>query len=217
MDHEESLVEAARRADRAVRRTMRDYRRRYIRDEEEITAYLLGSLRTEFSVQIGHLRWTATILRHRRGVAAEEKMWGADMLLHVSLRTATLSYSKGVLVQAKRLEANRHLFNPEYQNLVDQCHKMLAVTPASFVFAYASQGMRCGPATAISGSSSRTPYEECVWTSYRFFLEMFRCPIGDPRITSAAVEALPVPAIMRLAASDPISEEGAGPDEDEHE
>ena len=41
----------------------------------------------------------------------------------------------------------------------------------------------------------------CEWTSYQFVLELFRCPIGDPKITSARVDDLPVPFALNLAFS----------------
>jgi hypothetical protein len=215
MDHEDSLIEAARRASRATDRTMKDYRLRYVHDEDDVTGYLLGALRTELSGAIVHLYWSAAILRHRKGVAAEEKRFGADILIHVSLETETLKYSKGVLVQAKRLERTTYLFRREYETLIDQCNKMLAVTPAAFVFAYAYSGMRCGSATAIAGSTSHTPYEQCVWTSYRFYRELFLCPIGDPKITSADPRDLPVPSVLKIAGSDRLSSEGLGGEPEE--
>jgi hypothetical protein len=33
-------------------------------------------------------------------------------------------------------------------------------------------------------------YDQCSWTAYRFFLEFFRCPIGDLTIKSANVDDL---------------------------
>jgi hypothetical protein len=205
MDHEESLIEAAHRAERAARSAMRDYKERYVHDEDDITGFLVGALRTELTGTIGHLTWAATILRHRKGAAAEEKQWGADILIHVNLVTPTIRYAKGVLIQAKRLEFTTHLFARDYQTLISQCNKMLVRTPAAFVFAYARNGIRCRSASIIAGSTSRTPYDQCVWTSYRFFLELFRCPIGDPSITSARVEELPVPTVLQLQATEPRS------------
>jgi hypothetical protein len=39
-----------------------------------------------------------------------------------------------------------------YDELVEQCEKMLSRTAASFVFDYSFNGMRCGAASAIVGS-----------------------------------------------------------------
>jgi hypothetical protein len=48
------------------------------------------------------------------------------------------------------------------------------------------------------GAERRLP---CNWTSYRFFLELFRSPIGDPNLTSALVRDLPVPTVIALKGS----------------
>jgi hypothetical protein len=90
---------------------------------------------------------------------------------------------------------------------VQQCDRMLDVTAAAFVFDYARGGMRCGPATRIAGTGRRDLYSVCGWTSYRFFLELFRCPVGDPRITSAAVDELPVRFGLNVTAVGEFSDE----------
>ena len=70
------------------------------------------------------------------------------------------------------------------------------------VFAYASDHMRVGSAGRIRGSSSRDVYSLCSWTSYRFFWELFRCPVGDHRITSAKFDELPVDYVLSLTATE---------------
>lgn len=72
----------------------------------------------------------------------------------------------------------------------DQCDKMLAYTPDAFVLVYDAAGLRAAPATKVAGTTVRDLYDQSDWTAYRFFLELFRCPIGDPRITSANVADL---------------------------
>jgi hypothetical protein len=201
MDFENSLVEAAKRAEVAVNRTMEKLGRTRVVDEDDLTGVLVGNLDAELQGIIGDLSWDTAILRHRRGRAAEEKTIGADLLLHVRLDTKALKYSKGVLVQAKRAGPRAPLKPSIHADLVADCKKMLKITPASFVFDYAKEGMRCGSASAIGGSSNPDLYHQCVWTAYRFFLELFRCPIGDPRITSADVSDLPVPIAVRVTAT----------------
>jgi hypothetical protein len=79
--------------------------------------------------------------------------------------------------------------NP-HTELVGQCNKMLSHSAASFVFAYDPRGLRAGSATKIAGAADRVLYDQCSWTAYRFFLELFRCPIGDRPIKSADVADL---------------------------
>lgn len=75
----------------------------------------------------------------------------------------------------------------DFDDLKKQCIKMTGYSPASFVFGYDPHGLRAAAATKIAGSTDRGLYDQCNWTAYRFFLELFRCPIGDNRITSANV------------------------------
>ena len=201
MDFEEAMRAAARIADDAVTNTMADYAGAHITDEDDVTPYLLGSLKTALTGQIGGLTWEASVARHRKGIAAEEQKTGADFLIHVHLETPTDTFSKGVLVQAKRFEPGQHMSAQEHDALTEQCNKMLQISASSFVFDYAKDGVRVGSATRVEGADSCDLHSVCNWTSYRFFLELFRCPIGDPRITSALVDELPIPQALALKAS----------------
>jgi hypothetical protein len=176
------------------------FRMKTVPYERGITHGLAVLLRHALQGQIEDLSWSSHVLRDTSGAGAEETRVGADLLIHVRLKTPELTYSKGVLIQAKRVEPEQRMSRSDHDELVDQCTKMLAITPSSFVFDYAYGGMRCGPASAIASSNNRELYEQCVWTPYRFFLELFRCPIGDPRITSAKVDDLPVPNKLVTAA-----------------
>lgn len=207
MGFDESMRLAAKAADRAVIRAMRKYSHGLVTDEDDLTGVLIGNLDAEFDKSIGGVQWSSSILRHRKGVAAEEGLIGADIIIHVALKTPIQTYSKAVLIQAKRHQPGILMGKTEQTDLVDQCKKMLAVTPASFVFNYATNDMRCGSASKISGSTNRDLYEACSWTSYRFFLELFRSPIGDPRLTSALVKDLPVPLVLNLTAKGDLVKE----------
>lgn len=203
MTFEELTKQAARLADRATSRAMRDMTDHYAYDEDDVTGVLVGRLHTEFeNSDLEGVRLRAKILRHRKGVAAEERRIGADLLIHVGMDTSTQSYSKGVLIQAKKGEATDHWSNRWRTDLVDQCAKMLNITPAAFVFSYGRDGLRCGAATRIMGAKSKAGLRYlCNWTSYRFFLELLRCPVGDPRISSANLDDLPVPFALELSFS----------------
>lgn len=207
MGFDEAMRAAAKRADMAVERAIRKYARQLVTDEDDLTGVLIGNLDAEFEGNIAGIQWSSSILRHRKGVAAEEKRIGADMVIHVALQTPTHKYSKAVLIQAKRHEPDTQMTNTEHRALTDQCGKMLAVTPASFVFNYAKRDMRCGSASKIAGSTNKDLYRACSWTSYRFFLELFRSPIGDPRLTNALVKDLSVPSVLELTAEGDILEE----------
>lgn len=194
------MSEAAHRTNDAARRVMEKYSDGGVTDEDDITGVLVGAMDEAMKGQIGGLTWDTTVVRHRRGKAAQERKVGADIIIHVAIDTPAQNYSKGVLVQAKRLQPDEKLNAAQLLELQDQCRRMLKITPAAFVFDYIKGSMRCGAATRIAGSSRRDLYSLCTWTSYRFFLELFRCPIGDPRITSARFERLPVPWKVKMRA-----------------
>lgn len=194
MELDDAAREAAHEAKEAVRAVMQEYRAGRVTDEDDITGELLGALKIKLNGPIGGLMWTASVVRHRAGRAAEESRIGADILMHVSVKTSEQEISKGVLIQAKRPESGGSLKPREHVELKAQCTKMTAITPSSYVFNYARRGMRCGPATRIMSSTNRKIADDCVITPYRFFYDLFRCPIGDPRVTSALVSELPKPA-----------------------
>lgn len=211
MGFDDAMRTAAHSAEQAVSRAMAKYRDGLVTDEDDLTGVLVGNLDAEFSAKggrdIGGLQWSSSILRHRTGRAAEEKRIGADMIIHVRVSTPIQTYSKAVLVQAKRKEPGDQMSAKERNELLGQCKKMLAVTPAAFVFDYAKGEMRCASATKIGGSTNNDLHAACNWTAYRFFLELFRCPIGDPRITSAKAADLPVPIVLKLAGTGDLTQE----------
>lgn len=195
---EEALGKAAHAADRAVKATMQKYANGLVTDEDDITGALIGRLDSAFDENIGGIAWSSSILRHRRGIASQESQAGADMLIHVSIETPQLTYSKGILIQSKRIDDGAAMTVSAHNELLRQCKKMQGITPASFVFNYTKTKMRCASAMKISGSSSRTLSDSCNLTSYRFFFELFRCTIGDPKITSAKFEGLQIPQGISL-------------------
>ena len=147
------------------------------------------------------MTWDASILRNGKGSAGEERDIGADILLTFRLDTPTHKLSKGVLIQAKRVARDDFLTPAGLKNLKKQCNDMLAVSPASFVFDYTRGAFRCASATKVAGMEDRDLFGNCDWTSYRFFREFFRCPVGDSRIGSAMVKELPTPFALALSAS----------------
>ena len=201
MNFREATREAAKIANEAISSVMKRYSAGYYTDEDDISPALAERLVADLDGKISGISWQSSIMRHRRGVADEEGRTGADIALFFTLDTPTHKFKKGVLIQAKRSEPDRNLSQTALANLRRQCDKMLKITPAAFVFNYAHRGMRCASASKISGCTNRDLYSECVWTAYRFFLEFFRCPIGDPRFKSALATELPIPIILELSAA----------------
>ena len=206
MAFDEAMKKAAKTAEKAVERTMKKYREGFVTDEDDLTGVLIGSLDSELDGNIAGVNWSSSILRHRKGVAAEEKLIGADMLIHVSYQSPSQTYSKAVLIQAKRNEPNDEMSSTEHSDLIKQCNKMLDVSCASFVFNYAKSEMRCASASKIAGYANHNLHSACNWTAYRFFLELFRSPIGDRNITSALVADMPVAQKLLITGRSEIGE-----------
>jgi hypothetical protein len=205
MTFDESMQVVAKVADKAVRNTMRKYAGGGISAEPEITAYLVSQLDMLIDGQVGGLTWDTQVVSNSSGSFAEEKRVGADLLIHVRLDTPSEKYNKGVLIQAKRSEPGTPIPSAELRRLNAQCVTMLEFTPAAFVFSYAHTAMRCGPASRFAASSERHLHDQCTWTSYRFFRELFRCPIGDPRMTSKTTYDL-VPTVIHLRGEGQLTE-----------
>ena len=155
MNFEESMSKAAKVANAAVFSVMNDYASGDITDEDDITPALVWAIKGKLDGKVGGLTWSATIPRHR-GSAAEEARVGADILIHLRLVTPTDSYSKGGLIQAKRIEAGVLLGINRLSELHEQCERMIKITPASFVFNYMKGQMRYASAVRVFGSTIGT-------------------------------------------------------------
>ena len=184
------MRKVARRAERASKFAMAKLAKGRIKHEDDMTPALATAIELQVNnYKAGGVTWDASVLTHK--TSGEEGVYGADLLIHVSLDTPQYKYSKGVLVQAKRIGPGKNMRTRDHNELKSQCKTMLKWSAASFVFAYDLRGMRTGSATKISGAADKALYDQCSWTAYRFFLELFRCPIGDTEITSADVDQLP--------------------------
>ncbi len=191
MIYDDDFRRAAKKAEIGVKRAIRSLLRQRVKREDDLSGVLKGNLDAELEGKIGRITWDCTILDHSSGQSAEEHEFGADLLIHVRFNGRHLKYDKGLLVQAKKVEVGKLIQPSELQRLQGQCRDRLDHSSESFVWIYSNSGMRCAPALRIVGSSDRDLNDQAVWTSYRFFWELFRCPIGDEEIVS------PYPADLR--------------------
>ncbi len=81
MNFEDAMSEAAKAADEAVHMVMAAYQTGHMTDEDDLTPAIVGALQHAFSRPIAGLNWSASVVRHRSGIAAEEKRIGADMVI----------------------------------------------------------------------------------------------------------------------------------------
>jgi len=177
----DAMIEAARVATAATDAAMGALEARTAVDEDDLNPVLMTELSVAFrGLQIGGLTWKCSVLRHRGGVAAEEKEYGADLLMQVALDTPQQKYSKGVFVQAKKVTPGRAMAPKAHRELIQQCNTMLSHTPSAFVFNYSTIGVRCASASKIAGSAQRNLHAACDMTAYHFYRDLFLCTIGDP-------------------------------------
>ena len=186
------MADAAREAEEATWHSMQELRRNHACDEDDLTGELVGELNSALRRNISGIQWSAKILRHRKGIAAEEKRYGADLLLHINYRDRSRSFSKGLLIQAKKCSRGERLTSTQLETFKKQCDKMLWHTPSSFVFCYSPNGLRVSSANKMESIADPAIFDNSEWTSFRFFYEFFRCPIGDREVTTTHIRGEPI-------------------------
>lgn len=135
--------------------------------------------------------WKARTLRTGRGVAAEEKRHGADLMGILDLALPDYRATKGFLAQAKRAEPGQRFSKPDWDRLCSQCETMLLRTPDSFVWVYSkSRGIRIFSANSVLGLGSRCIFDLYSRSVSSFFENHIECFIGDRRLDSTNIETL---------------------------
>ena len=182
-----------------------------VTEEPHITERISGAIEERLRTPIvAGVDWKAYPLRTGRGVAAEEKRHGADLMGVLDIALTDYRAKKGFLVQAKRAEPRRSFPQREWNRLIDQCEKMIERTPDSFVFVYShSRGIRVIPANAVLGLKSRNIFDLYHHGIRQFFIDHLECYIGDPRLNSPDIQTLdaladlPVEHVLHLTARMP--------------
>lgn len=108
-DFDQAMREAARAAAQATKTAMREMAKGNVWDEDDVTGVLVGELNAALRGQMGGFNWDAKILRHRKGVAAQEQALGADILIQIRTKGIGRDYEKGVLIQSKKVEPGSQL------------------------------------------------------------------------------------------------------------
>jgi hypothetical protein len=139
----------------------------------------------------GLLIWQAHTLRSGSRSAAHEKRFGADVLGVLTINTPAYRATKGFLAQAKRAEPGVPFSKSRWGGLIDQCDKMLAVTPDSFVMAYSKKwGVSFFSAQAVRSFSGRDLYELYDMSVRSFFERHIESFIGDRRLNAPNIHVL---------------------------
>lgn len=182
--------EVARIIDSAAKDTCLDYRSGLFDHEPSFTDRMLGRIATALDgYKSRGVQWKARTLTSSSS-NSEEARYGADFMGALDVGVTDYTVQKGFLAQAKRLEPGEALSQRDFQRLVQQCRRMLCLTPAAFVFLYAKTGVEVVPAIAVVGSSCRDPRKHYSRSFSRFFEEHLESFLGDPRISVAGSETL---------------------------
>lgn len=113
-----------------------------VEEEPQITDRILGAVEGRVAGQkYNGVSWKARTLRTGRGSAAEEKRHGADLMGVLDIDLPEYRVKKGFLAQAKKANPDRLLQKYEWERMIEQCKKMMELTPDSFIFVYPTQPM----------------------------------------------------------------------------
>lgn len=163
-------------------------------DEPAITGKILGSIEAKLEdFRTDGIAWDAHVLRTGRGIAAQEKKFGADILGALSIDLPEYKIKKGFLMQAKMAEPGESLSNKDWKRLKKQCETMLKNTQESFVIVYSrEEGARIFSAKAIVAAETQDVFELYDRSVQSFFELYLECLIGDTRIKSADIKDMQI-------------------------
>ena len=198
----------AREIERAAKGAFDSYLDGSVVEEPQVTDRILGAIQERVRNQrFGNVVWKARTLRTGRGIAAEEKRHGADLMGVLDINLDGYSAKKGFLAQAKRAEPDRQFGNRDWDRLRSQCKTMLDRTSASFVLVYSvRRGIKIFPANSVVELESRQIFDLYGRSVSSFFESHIQCFIGDRRLNSTKIDSLnalvelPVERVLELSA-----------------
>lgn len=174
------------------------YKENRVFEEPDLTSRIIGAIEDRVnnwsnveSFNPKGINWKARSFRTSRGLAAEEKRYGADLMGILSIDLPNYQVKKGFLAQAKRIELGEKSSRGDWHRLCEQCEKMLDRTSESFVWVYSkSMGIRIFPAISVLATDSRNIYDLYSRGMTRFFEKHIECFIGDRRLHSTDIRTL---------------------------
>lgn len=175
----------------AARDALKDLQDGRVQQEPAFTDRFIAYIQTNLHGRtLAGVIWSAVTLPDRGPNSAESQL-GADLLSVVRFDLADFKVAKGFLAQAKLVEPTAKFSSVESSTLKSQCDKMLAVSPASFVFLYSlHSGVLVVPAIEVVSARDCNPHELTPKTIPQFFTDHFECFIGDRRFSAATGEQL---------------------------
>ena len=177
----------------ATIRVVKDYEAEDVVGEEAFSEQLCGRLKeTLDGFETATIRWQVDVATNFKGLGRlkarsltrwkEEPELGADIVMVLDVDTPDFVVNKGFLAQAKRLESEHSIDPDEHRRLIEQCERMLYVTPASMVLLYSTTGVHVVPAAAVVQYKERNLYDIVTYDLYYLYRDFAICWFGDPRI-----------------------------------
>lgn len=155
-----------------------------IEQEPDFTSQFVGEIRGEIRrAGASGYSWDIKVLTDR-GRGAQERTYGADLLVVQHFETDDYRVTKGFLAQAK-LEGRA----ARRAEMVRQCERMLAITPDAFIFRYGNGGIAVAAASGAVASSGAV--NELRWKPFNdFLLDFLTSFVGDARLSAATAQEL---------------------------
>lgn len=122
----------------------------------------------------GYRTQIVSIVVPDRGASSLESQIGADVLFVFSVHSGIYSKSKGILVQSKKLKASGGI---DYRDLGRQSDLMVSRSDASYVFAYADDGVTYLPAQNFQSGGDRRRFSGRP--VFGLFSDILKCTSGD--------------------------------------
>ncbi|OGF23012.1 MAG: hypothetical protein A2V63_02630 [Candidatus Eisenbacteria bacterium RBG_19FT_COMBO_70_11] len=135
------------------------------------------------------VRWTAkTLTSNVRD--SQERRFGADFVGALDIDLPDYPTRKGFLAQAKRVDPGDPFPASRYAELRDQCHRMLELSPDSYVFLYATTGIKVVPANAVVAAMPVNPHALYSRGITSFFELHFSSFVGDRGVSVPSIDVL---------------------------
>jgi len=190
MRHRAILRGAARRVAKAAETTTDALSDRRVEHEPQFTDRMLGRIEQAMSAyEAKGVRWTAKTLTSNVRESQEQK-FGADFIGSLDIALPDYSIRKGFLAQAKRVEPTDRFSAGRYEELREQCRRMLQVSPDAYVFLYATSGITIVPANAVVAAQRLNPHDLYSRGVAAFFELHFSSFIGDRAISVPSIDLL---------------------------
>lgn len=158
-----------------------------IKQEPDMTSQLLSTIET----LMGEYEKKGIVIKASvltdRGPNSEESKYGADFIGTLTTKLQLFSVEKGFLAQAKLFkDKTKTIPQKDFKDMVEQCKKMLNITPFSYLIIYSKSGIKVLPAHIVVN----TKYElmkKLLDIENNFYMENlkdfyknhFECFIGD--------------------------------------